>query len=101
MIAQPWAFLAGHAIPRLPRLIAAALVSLLCIASGVALLAVAGYLIQEASLRPAILSLDVAAVGVRLFSLLRASGRYLDRLATHDAVLGLPGGHPGCGVRGN
>jgi thiol reductant ABC exporter CydC subunit len=89
VIARPWAFLAGRAVPRLPRLIAAALVSLLCIASGVALLAVAAYLVQEASLQPPILSLDVAAVGVRLFSLLRASGRYLDRLATHDAVLRL------------
>jgi ATP-binding cassette subfamily C protein CydCD len=73
----------------LPRLGVAALLSLLCIASGVALLAVSGYLIQDASLRPPILSLDVAAVAVRLFSLLRACGRYLDRLATHDAVLRL------------
>jgi ATP-binding cassette, subfamily C, bacterial CydCD len=89
MMAQPWRFLLDRATPRLPRLGMAALVSLLCIASGVALLAVSGYLIQDASLRPPILSLDVAAVGVRLFSLLRASGRYLDRLATHDAVLRL------------
>jgi ATP-binding cassette subfamily C protein CydCD len=89
MIAQPWAFLAGRAVPRLPRLGVAAVLSLLCIASGVALLAVSGYLIQDASLRPPILSLDVAAVAVRLFSLLRACGRYLDRLATHDAVLRL------------
>ena len=89
MIVQPWRFLLDRATPRLPRLGMAALVSLLCIASGVALLAVSGYLIQDASLRPPILSLDVAAVGVRLFSLLRASGRYLDRLATHDAVLRL------------
>ncbi len=89
MIAQPWGFLIDRATPRLPRLAMAALVSLLCIAAGVALLAVSGYLIQDASLRPPILSLDVAAVGVRLFSLLRASGRYLDRLATHDAVLRL------------
>jgi ABC-type transport system involved in cytochrome bd biosynthesis fused ATPase/permease subunit len=89
MIAPPWRFLLDRATPRLPRLAIAALVSLLCIGSGVALLAVSGYLIQDASLRPPILSLDVAAVGVRLFSLLRASGRYLDRLATHDAVLRL------------
>jgi len=89
MIAQPWGFLAGRAAPRLPRLGWAALVSLCSIASGVALLAVAGYLIQEGSLRPPILSLGVAAVAVRLFSLLRACGRYLDRLATHDAVLRL------------
>jgi ATP-binding cassette, subfamily C, bacterial CydCD len=87
--AQPWGFLLGRAVPRLPRLGSAALVSLVCLASGVALLAVSGYLIQDASLRPPILSLDVAAVAVRLFSLLRASGRYLDRLATHDAVLRL------------
>ncbi len=89
MITQPWGFILGRAVPRLPRLGAAALVSLVCVASGVALLAVSGYLIQDASLRPPILSLDVAAVAVRLFSLLRASGRYLDRLATHDAVLRL------------
>jgi ATP-binding cassette, subfamily C, bacterial CydCD len=89
VIAQPWAFVLGRAAPRLPRLGGAALVSLICVGSGVALLAVSGYLIQDASLRPPILSLDVAAVAVRLFSLLRASGRYLDRLATHDAVLRL------------
>ncbi|HEY8674975.1 MAG TPA: ABC transporter transmembrane domain-containing protein, partial [Candidatus Dormibacteraeota bacterium] len=89
MIAQPWSFLAGRALPRLPRLGWAALVALCSIAAGVALLAVAGYLIQEASLRPPILSLGVAAVAVRVFSLLRACGRYLDRLATHDAVLRL------------
>ena len=79
----------ARAVPRIPRLSLGALLSLLAIAAGVALLAVSGYLIQQASLRPPILSLDVAAVGVRLFSLLRATGRYFDRLATHDAVLRL------------
>ena len=81
--------LLARAVPRIPRLARGALLSLLTIAAGVALLAVSGYLIQQASLRPPILSLDVAAVGVRLFSLLRATGRYFDRLATHDAVLRL------------
>jgi ATP-binding cassette subfamily C protein CydCD len=89
VIAQPWSFLAGRAVPRLPRLGWAALASLGSIAAGVALLAVAGYLIQEAGLRPPILSLGIATVAVRVFSLLRACGRYLDRLATHDAVLRL------------
>jgi len=78
-----------RALPRVPRLTTGALLSLLTIAAGTALLAVSGYLIQQASLRPPILSLDVAAVGVRLFSLLRATGRYFERLATHDAVLRL------------
>ena len=83
------AFLWARASARMPRLVAAALFSLLCIASGAALLAVSGWLIQQASTRPPILSLTVATVGVRLFSLLRASARYVERLATHDAVLRL------------
>jgi len=85
----PTRSLLARAVPRIPRLASGALLSLLTIAAGVALLAVSGYLIQQASLRPPILSLDVAAVGVRLFSLLRATGRYFERLATHDAVLRL------------
>src|SRR5207245_3816959 len=77
------------AVPRLPRLSAAALVWLVSIASGVALLATAAFLIERASLRPPILSLAVATTAVRLFSLLRAGSRYLERLATHTAVLRL------------
>ncbi len=82
-------FLWDRAVSRLPRLALASLISLLCIASGAALLATSGYLIQQASTQPPVLSLEVAVVGVRLFALLRATSRYLERLATHDAVLRL------------
>jgi ATP-binding cassette, subfamily C, bacterial CydCD len=89
MSAQVLAFLWDRAGARVPRLSLAALLSLASIAAGTALLATSGYLIQQAATRPPILSLTVATVGVRLFSLLRAGARYLDRLATHDAVLRL------------
>jgi thiol reductant ABC exporter CydC subunit len=83
------AYLARPALARLPRLLLAALLSLLSMLSGVALLATSAYLIQRASQQPPILSLVVATVGVRFFSLLRSLSRYLERLATHDAVLRL------------
>lgn len=83
------AYLGRPATARLPRLLLAALLSLLSLLSGLALLATSAYLIQRASQKPPILSLAVATVGVRFFSLLRALSRYLERLATHDAVLRL------------
>jgi thiol reductant ABC exporter CydC subunit len=82
-------YLARPAMARLPRLVLAAMLSLLSMLSGLALLATSAYLIQRASQQPPILSLVVATVGVRFFSLLRSISRYLERLATHDAVLRL------------
>jgi ATP-binding cassette subfamily C protein CydC len=54
--------------------------------SAVALLATSAYLISRASEQPPILYLMVAVVGVRAFALGRATFRYLQRLALHDAV---------------
>ena len=54
--------------------------------SAVGLLATSAYLISRASEQPPILYLMVAVVGVRAFALARASFRYLQRLALHDAV---------------
>lgn len=56
-------------------------------ASGVALTATAGWLIVQASYRPAILTLLVAIVGVRTFGLARPALRYVERLRSHDVVL--------------
>lgn len=56
-------------------------------ASAVALLAVSAWLIVRASEQPALLYLSAAVVGVRFFALARASFRYLERLAGHDAAL--------------
>ncbi|GAA1963234.1 hypothetical protein GCM10009776_27430 [Microbacterium deminutum] len=55
--------------------------------SAVALLAVSAWLIVRASEQPPVLYLSAAVVGVRFFALSRASFRYLERIAGHDAAL--------------
>lgn len=70
-------------------LVGAALVGALASASGVALTATAGWLIVQASTRPAVLTLLVAVVGVRAFGLARPVLRYVERLRAHDAALRL------------
>ncbi|WP_436700358.1 thiol reductant ABC exporter subunit CydD [Nocardioides sp. BYT-33-1] len=67
----------------------AALIGALASASGVALTATAGWLIVQASTRPAVLTLLVAIVGVRAFGLARPVLRYVERLRAHDAALRL------------
>ncbi|AIY17932.1 thiol reductant ABC exporter subunit CydD [Pimelobacter simplex] len=67
----------------------AAVVGALASASGVALTATAGWLIVQASTRPAVLTLLVAVVGVRAFGLARPVLRYVERLRSHDAALRL------------
>ena len=54
---------------------------------GVGLMATAGYLIARAAERPAILSLMVTIVVVRVFGLGRPVIRYLERLGSHDVAL--------------
>ena len=70
-------------VPR-KRVALAVLLGALTILCGVGLMATAGYLISRAAERPAILSLTVAIVGVRVFGLARPVARYLDRLSSHD-----------------
>lgn len=67
----------------------AAMIGALASASGVALTATAGWLIVQASTRPAVLTLLVAVVGVRAFGLARPVLRYVERLWAHDAALRL------------
>jgi len=55
--------------------------------SSLGLLAVSGWLLATASLRPPILTLTVAIAAVRLFALVRGAGRYGERLASHDLAL--------------
>jgi ATP-binding cassette subfamily C protein CydC len=55
-------------------------------ACAVALLATAAYLITRAAEQPPILYLNMAIVGVRAFALARATLRYGERLASHDAA---------------
>ncbi len=54
-----------------------------------ALLSLSGYLLARASQAPPILTLTTAIVGVRLFAIVRAAGRYGERLVSHDLALRL------------
>ncbi len=75
------------AMPPLRRFWPGAAAGLLSEGSAVALLAVSAWLIVRASEQPLILYLSAAVVGVRLFALTRATFRYVERLAGHDAAL--------------
>ncbi|MFD0997576.1 ATP-binding cassette domain-containing protein, partial [Pseudoclavibacter chungangensis] len=59
----------------------------IALAMSLGLAAVSGWLIVRASEQPAIMYLLVAIVGVRFFGIGRAVIRYVERLASHDAVL--------------
>lgn len=74
---------------RAPSNWSSTLVAALASASGVALTATAGWLIVQASTRPAVLTLLIAIVGVRTFGLARPVLRYAERLRSHDAALRL------------
>ncbi len=73
-------------VPR-SRLIGAVLLGALTLLLGIALMALAGYLISRAAERPAVLSLMVVIVGVRFCGLGRPIARYAERLASHDLAL--------------
>ena len=56
------------------------------------LLSTGAWLLLSASLRPPILLLSIAVGAVQLFSLLRGTARYVERLASHNLGLGLQAG---------
>jgi thiol reductant ABC exporter CydC subunit len=74
------------AMPR-RRIAVSVLLGVCVIATGVGLMATAGYLISRAAEHPPVLSLTVAIVAVRFFGLARPLTRYLERLASHDLAL--------------
>lgn len=59
----------------------------LCLGASIALAGVSAWLIARASQMPPVLSLNVAAVGVRTFGVTRALMRYLQRLFSHHVAL--------------
>ncbi|MFD0200165.1 MULTISPECIES: thiol reductant ABC exporter subunit CydD [Saccharothrix] len=68
------------------RLLAGAALGAAASLSGVALTALAAYLIAKAATQPPILTLSVLVVGVRTFALAKGVLRYLERLVSHDAA---------------
>ncbi len=79
-----WRRVLGLARVHRGRLVVAGGMGFATIASSIGLLTASGYLISKAALRPPILDLTVAIVGVRFFALSRAAFRYGERLVTHD-----------------
>lgn len=63
------------------------LLGVIGLGSSIALAATAAWLIARASQHPPVLWLTVAAVSVRMFGVLRALMRYLQRLASHRVAL--------------
>lgn len=85
----PWTRLVSLLAPERARAALAALLLVLTVAAGVALLGTSGWLLSTAALQPSIAALSVAVVGVRAFGVSRAVLRYLERLASHDVTLRL------------
>src|SRR5579863_779064 len=73
-------------VPR-SRQVGAVLLGVVTLLLGIALMALAGYLISRAAERPAVLSLMVVIVGVRFCGLGRPIARYAERLVSHDLAL--------------
>jgi ABC-type transport system involved in cytochrome bd biosynthesis fused ATPase/permease subunit len=69
------------------RIAVSAVLGVLAVGFGVALMTAAGYLISRAAEQPPILSLTVTIVAVRFFGLARPLARYLERIASHDVAL--------------
>ena len=67
------------------RIAGAILAETLTIGASVGLMGVSAYLIERASQRPPILSLEIAIVSVRFFGISRGLFRYLERMLSHDA----------------
>ena len=68
------------------RLVLAALAGAAATGSGVALLAVSGYLLARASQHPNIVAISIAVVAVRALGISRGVFRYVERLSSHDAA---------------
>jgi thiol reductant ABC exporter CydC subunit len=68
------------------RLLLAVAAGAAATASGVALLAVSGFLIARASQHPNIVAVSVAVVAVRALGISRGTFRYAERLASHDVA---------------
>jgi thiol reductant ABC exporter CydC subunit len=74
------------------RLLAAVGIGLAGELGAIGLLATGAWLLLSAALRPPILFLSIAIGAVQLFSFLRGTARYAERLASHNLGLGLQAG---------
>lgn len=75
--------------PAAGRLVLATVLGACAVGAAIGLMATSAWLISQASLRPPILTLTVAIVGVRFFGISRGVFRYGERLVGHDAAFRL------------
>ncbi len=75
--------------PLLKSMALAALLGLLTVGCGIGLMGLSAYLIARAAQHPALASLAVAIVGVRIFGIFRGIVRYMERLVSHNATFKL------------
>jgi len=87
-----WRRLPGLDRPARRRVLVAVGVGLAGELAALGLLATGAWLLLSASLRPPILLLSIALGAVQLFSFLRGTARYVERLASHNLGLGLQAG---------
>jgi len=83
---EPLLRLLRLARPMRGRLLLAVAAGAAATGCGVALLAVAGFLLARASLHPNIVAISIAVVAVRALGLGRGVLRYAERLASHDVA---------------
>ena len=72
--------------PMRGRLLLAALAGAAATGSGIALLAVSGYLLARASEHPPLVAVSIAVVAVRALGISRGVFRYCERLTSHDVA---------------
>jgi ATP-binding cassette, subfamily C, bacterial CydC len=81
--------LVGLISPFRKSMVFAALLGFLTISSSVALMATSAYLISKATLVSDVAELSIAIASVRLFAILRALFRYLERLTSHRTTFNI------------
>jgi thiol reductant ABC exporter CydC subunit len=79
------ALVLSYLVSQRRRITAAVVAGVLTIAASVGLMSTSAYLIERASQRPPILSLEIAIVSVRFFGIARGVFRYLERMLSHDS----------------
>lgn len=87
--ASGWRWLIRLVPGSVPQTSLATLLAFGAAAASVALMAVSGWLLSRAAEHPPVLYLQVGAIGVRVFGIVRGLFRYLERLAGHRIALRL------------
>ncbi len=89
MVDATWVRLLKWMRPLWKQSVAALLLGVATVGSGMGLMMTSAYIISAAALHPSIAVLQVAIVGVRVFGISRGVARYFERLVSHNLNLTL------------